>query len=797
MASGPNLAPFTPAGASGPIRDCDGRGASVDSLVINSTDTVLADISLINNGTTSTGVASTADIYLDGTVIGHSNTPILTAGQSSAVTDFSLGTLAPGTHTLRVVLDSGGVIAEVSETDNDFSKTFRVNAVPVISGIQDLSINEDTATPALGFTVMDVETPSSNLVVSVISSNPALAPSDNVVISGNGINRTVTVTPLPNAFGSTTITLQVDDGTGGKSTTSFKVTVISVDDAPAIGKISDVTLNEDNPAGPVYFDLSDIDTPTDNLTVSVTSSNQGLLPDGNLVVGGSGATRSLSFTPALNAFGTATLTVTVQDGDGGMITEDFKVTVNSVNDLPVIGPISNVVTDEDTPSGAVPFTVSDVETAAGALTLSAVSSNQAVVPVTGITFGGSDGARTVMVSPAPNAFGFATITVTVADGDGGTASTQFMVAVNSVNDLPVIGAIFNVTTPEDTATPLLPFNVSDVETPADLLMLSAGSSNPSVIPVANVVFGGSGALRTVTVTPAPNVSGASTITVSLMDSDGGTTTRDFTVTVGPVNDAPTFTLAGDLKAALDAGPQEITSFATNISPGPADEAAQTVTFLAVAAEPGLFSAQPAIDASGKLTFTPSPIASGESAVIVTAVDSEGGVSAPQSFTIAVTSFAEETGTYNGLAIPAAPVSNDRAGMITVSFDTTGKATGKLTLGGTAYAFKGLVTNSGQVLFGGKTPLPSLALKRKGLSSLSLELQLDVSDGTGLVTGTIKDGSNVISNLTAEKTIYSKAHPAPGLLVGAYAVLFPARTPANQGLPATAFPQAGGRNRTLP
>ena len=68
--------------------------------------------------------------------------------------------------------------------------------------------------------------------------------------------------------------------------------------------------------------------------------------------------------------------------------------------------------------------------------------------------------------------------------------------------------------------------------------MSGSSSNTTLVPNGNIVFGGSGANRTVTVTPAANQSGTATITVTV--SDGALTASDtFVLTVTPVNDAPT------------------------------------------------------------------------------------------------------------------------------------------------------------------------------------------------------------------------------------------------------------------
>ena len=100
----------------------------------------------------------------------------------------------------------------------------------------------------------------------------------------------------------------------------------------------------------------------------------------------------------------------------------------------------------------------------------------------------------------------------------------------NANAAPTISAVANQTIGENTATAALAVTVGDLETPVASLMVTALSSSTTLVPVANIAFGGSGANRTVLVTPAANQSGSAT--VILMVSDGQTTaTRTFTVTV--------------------------------------------------------------------------------------------------------------------------------------------------------------------------------------------------------------------------------------------------------------------------
>ncbi len=225
------------------------------------------------------------------------------------------------------------------------------------------------------------------------------------------------------------------DGTAGEASEDrFTASTSYVNKVPTISDIANLATEEDTPTDPIAFTVGDIETLTGSLTVSVVSSNQTLVPDSNLMPGGSGANRTLTITPAAHQFGTATITVTVSDG-AATASDTFVLTVNAVNDATTISDIADLATDEDTPTDPIAFTVGDVETPAGSLTVSVVSSNQALVPDANLVLGGSEANRTLTITPAANQFGTATITVTVSDGMA-TASDTFVLTVNPGNHAP-------------------------------------------------------------------------------------------------------------------------------------------------------------------------------------------------------------------------------------------------------------------------------------------------------------------------------------------------------------------------
>lgn len=126
-------------------------------------------------------------------------------------------------------------------------------------------------------------------------------------------------------------------------------------------------------------------------------------------------------------------------------------------------------------------------------------------------------------------------------------------------------------------------------------------------------------------TPLANASGTATIKVTAQGSSGDPLTRSFTVTVTPVNDAPSFTAGPNQSVDANAGAQTVAGWASGFSAGPADEAGQTLLGYTMVSNsaPSLFASAPAIDASGRLTYTPKPGARGTATIGVVVRDSGG------------------------------------------------------------------------------------------------------------------------------------------------------------------------------
>jgi hypothetical protein len=123
----------------------------------------------------------------------------------------------------------------------------------------------------------------------------------------------------------------------------------------------------------------------------------------------------------------------------------------------------------------------------------------------------------------------------------------------AVNAAPTVSAIPDQSVNQDTVAGPLTFTISDAETAADALTVIASASATNVVPADGIVIAGTGATRTVTVTPFEAATGSTSIAVLVRDAQGLSTTSTFRVTfnarIASFRDATFATFA---KSATDA-----------------------------------------------------------------------------------------------------------------------------------------------------------------------------------------------------------------------------------------------------
>lgn len=114
-----------------------------------------------------------------------------------------------------------------------------------------------------------------------------------------------------------------DDGT--RSDPSNFDTIVAINGAPTISDIADQTIDANTSTGPLSFTIGDDQIAT--VTVAGTSSRTTLVPNADIVFGGSGSDRTVTVAPVVNRIGTAVITVTVTDAGGRTASDSFLLTV--------------------------------------------------------------------------------------------------------------------------------------------------------------------------------------------------------------------------------------------------------------------------------------------------------------------------------------------------------------------------------------------------------------------------------------------------------------------------------------
>ncbi|MSU62580.1 MAG: hypothetical protein EXS31_09310 [Pedosphaera sp.] len=495
-----------------------------------------------------------------------------------------------------MVTDADGATAETS-----FNFTVGApNSAPTLNAIPALAILEDSAGQTVNLT--GITSGAANeiqvLTVTARSGNSALIANLAVSFSSPDSTGILSFKPVLDGNGQAFITVTVRDNGGTVSggvdstTRTFPITITPVNDPPSFTTGVDLTVNEDSGphivvgwatnirAGPA----NEADQP---LTFQLSSSNSALFSVQPTI----SPTGALNFTSALNANGSAIVTVQLKDSGGtenggidASLPQAFTINVKPVNHPPTLAPLS----DQTVKEGAqLKFTASatDVDLPAQKL---AFSLDPGAPPGAAINAASGEFTWTLTESQGPGSY---TISVSVTD-DGTPAlsdSRRFQVIVEEVDNPPVLAAISDQTVKEGAQ---LKFTASatDVDLPAQKL---AFNLDPGAPPGA-AINGTSGEF---TWTPTES-QGPGNYTFSVSVTDDGTPAlsdfRSFQVTVEEVNNAPVLATITD-QTVKEGTQLKFTASATDV-----DLPAQKLAF---SLDPGAPPGAAINAASGEFTWT--------------------------------------------------------------------------------------------------------------------------------------------------------------------------------------------------
>ena len=188
-----------------------------------------------------------------------------------------------------------------------------VNDAPVIHSTAVTIATQDIAyTYALNATDADNNDLSYNLTT---------APS-GMSVNSNGV---IGWTPNNAQVGSNSVVVEVKDGNGGAATQSFIVVVSNVNDVPVINSVAVTSAKQGEPYS---YPINAIDADNDVLSYSLTTKPSGM--------GINPLTGLIGWIPTNAQVGSNSVVVEVKDGNNGVATQSFTITVTNVNDLPTM-----------------------------------------------------------------------------------------------------------------------------------------------------------------------------------------------------------------------------------------------------------------------------------------------------------------------------------------------------------------------------------------------------------------------------------------------------------------------------
>jgi hypothetical protein len=331
-------------------------------------------------------------------------------------------------------------------------------------------------------------------------------------VDGVDFADTTVVGELPNISFNTTGEKRVlvkAYGNGGQESQVYTITINVYN--PPVAVDDEVTINEDQQ---LYIYVLENDT---NISNGVSSFE--IIEDGTSDYSSQGGIVSIYyngsriiFTPAEDYNGVETFTYVVEDEDGLRDTAEVTVTVNPVNDYPVISSKGDITINEDQIIEITKdmFTISDEETATEDLIFSVTSNNSYY------SYNGNE------VTPTADYSGEMRVYVRISDGDASRTSS-IDVQVREINDAPDVSSKGSITANENMSFPIEKdmFDISD-ETATDVLELTILDGNNYTTNNNNIV------------TPATNYNGTMTVNVRISD---GVLYTNTTITV-EVNSAP-------------------------------------------------------------------------------------------------------------------------------------------------------------------------------------------------------------------------------------------------------------------
>ena len=317
----------------------DNNGGTANSTLaitinpINDAPVATADTATMNEDAapiTIDVLANDSDVDGDGLVISNTTADVGAVSVVNNQIQYTPAANANGVATVTYTAsdNNGGTASStVAITINP------INDAPVATA-DTATMDEDAAPITIDVLANDSDVDGDSLVISNATAD---------VGAVSVVNNQIQYTPAANANGVATVTYTASDNNGGTASSTLAITINPINDAP-VATADTATMDED--AAPITIDVlaNDLDVDGDSLVISNATADVGAVSVVN---------NQIQYTPAANANGVATVTYTASDNNGGTASSTVAITINPINDAPVVAEQSFSINEDATDSDII------------------------------------------------------------------------------------------------------------------------------------------------------------------------------------------------------------------------------------------------------------------------------------------------------------------------------------------------------------------------------------------------------------------------------------------------------------
>jgi hypothetical protein len=353
------------------------------------------------------------------------------------------------------------------------------------------------------------------------------------IITSDG---TLKYTPIEKAYGVSEVYVYLSDNGGAGEYTSgiqtFTIDISSINSQPSFSTGSDITVNEDSGVNLIADWATNIttghkDESEQSIEFSITATNAGIfsVPPAIQYTQGN-TTADLIFTTESDANGSATIYITMKDSggtvDGGLDTytvQTMTITITPINDPPSFVKGNNLSVKADNKQRSITGWATDIKAGPGneksqTLSFHVSADNTALFETQPAIY--ENGKLTFTPRTVTGTTNVEVYLQDNGDGDNRSDTVSFTITMTSTAS-PEISQIDDQQLAEDTISDKISFDISDVDTDVEDLVITKTSTDKDLIPDNYIKIEGTGSSRTVSISPTTGSFGTATITLKVSD----------------------------------------------------------------------------------------------------------------------------------------------------------------------------------------------------------------------------------------------------------------------------------------